>query len=142
MDDKVLAACAAFLDRDEAEVAELHETAELLPALLAGIGLALRAPRTTGEPRVIALIDALGDVFGSGPIKTHEILAVIHGDFGNRPALRSAITDLVGSTHDGQRLGLALRRICADGGLGSRWCLTAPTKEGGQRVWCVSGGLR
>lgn len=88
-------------------------------------------------PRDAALVDALGDVFGAGPIKTHEIVAVIRSDFGNRPTLRSAITDLVGSTHDSQRLGLALRRICADGGLGSRWCLTAPTKEGGARVWCI-----
>lgn len=41
MDRQALDECAAFLGRDADDVLQLHERAELLPALLARIGLAL-----------------------------------------------------------------------------------------------------
>ena len=92
-------------------------------------------------PREIAVVDALGDALGLGTIKTHEIIALTRQDFGARPALRAALVDLVGPTVNPQRLGLALRTIASQGGRGNRWRLTAPAKNGGQRLWCI-GGLR
>ena len=91
------------------------------------------------SPRDSALVDALGDVFGHASFKTCEAVAALGLDIGCRPMLRAALCASLGSTFGNQRLGLELRRIAEAGGRADRWYLTAPTKDGGQRVWCLSG---
>lgn len=73
MHARIASICAELLELDEAEVEELHEDAELLPALLAAVGLALRQRRQ--RDRGATWADAMRRGWGERPFAAAELIA-------------------------------------------------------------------
>jgi hypothetical protein len=92
------------------------------------------ASRLTAEERVV--VDALGQVFGTGATTTRDILAALELEIGHRPALRQALQALVPGL-DRQKVGMALRAIVLRGGVAAEWRLQAATQHAGGRLWTL-----
>lgn len=108
MDSQVLSDCAEFLGRDTAEIEALYTDAELLPALLARIGLALGTLRSTAP--------ACG---GPGPF-----YAALSVGWGEKPFLAAELLKWCeqGITPTQRAVLEAARALCVDAGAE----LTAP----------------
>lgn len=117
------------------ELAAIHRKLDLVLAALPAASAQRRM-----SPEQCNVVDALHRVFGTGAVTSREVLAACEQEFGERPALRAALTALVDSWTV-QRVGLALRAIVEAGGQTDSLLLSTPKTEGNRRVWCV-GVLR
>ena len=141
MDPRTLADCAALLDRDELEVEHLFDHAELLPALLACIGLALTPKRTPTPQRDVgqAWCSAVFADWGSSTFTASEL--IVWAEQVATPQQRAVLVasrELCRLKADGDlgahRLGIALAALVdAPGPLH----VVVINARRGARVWAV-----
>lgn len=120
MDGQTLADCAEFLGRDEDQVEELHERAELLPALLARIGLVLSKPPGAAAPHndAATFYAALDAGWGSKPFLAAELLK--WAEQGTMPTQRAVLevaralcATAPGAELTANRLGMQLSELAS-----------------------------
>lgn len=118
MDSRVLSDCAALLGRELEEIEALYADAELLPALLARIGLALGTLRSTTRMRGAQgpFYAAMDIGWGQKPFLAVELLAWC--EQGATPMQRAAMTAAralcaveAGAELSANRLGMELRAL-------------------------------
>lgn len=136
MNPRVLASCAAALDATPDEVLELRDAADLLPALLARLVLALGRPVPAAVPPGEAFCDAVIASYGAGaPFLASELLEWCALRPSRQPLLAAAQA-LCRS--DGpptaRQLGIALKRL-AD--LRMLWFRVVATDVRGTASWVV-----
>jgi hypothetical protein len=145
MDSHTLTDCAALLERDLAEVEDLHDSAQLIPALLARIGLLMLAERKDAPQRDAgqAWCTAVDAGWGGQEFTSAELLewAEKRATPQRRDVLAASrelcnLTSAAGLTS--HQLGIALRELADAPGRG-RWRLVLHSQRRGTNVWALRG---
>lgn len=115
MDPRVAAECAEFLGRDIADVEALADAADLLPALIARLGMVMigRVPQQLPPNPGDAFCAALVESFGADEEFTARELLDWAAERQSRNAVKDAAQALCRSdcTPTSWQLGIALKRL-------------------------------
>lgn len=143
MHSKTLTSCADLLDCDEAEVEDLHNTAQLLPALLAQVGLLMRAARKDAPQRDVgqAWCTAVDAGWGEKQFTGADLMSWAEQRATPQQQLvLAASRELCNLTPDAaltpHKLGIALGKLAAAPGRG-RWRLVWHSKLRDTNVWVL-----
>ena len=115
MHPRALSDCAEFLGVAQNDVMAMHDEADLLPALIARLGLALTA-KPLDDARQKRFIEALSRGWGSKPFLSNELVGwAEQGATGTQREVFEAARLLCGLTAEAdlmaQTLGCALRTL-------------------------------
>lgn len=117
MDRRVAAECAAFLGRDIADVEALADAADLLPALLARLGMVMTG-RVPHQPAELsnpgeAFCAAVVESFGADEEFTASDLLAWVAERPSRRSVRDAVQTLCRGdcAPTARQLGIALKRL-------------------------------
>lgn len=143
MDRQTLADCTTLLGRGELEVERLFEDAELLPALIARIGVLMLATHKDAPQRDAgrAWCTAVATGWGASGFTSAELLAWAEQEgTGLQREVLAASRELCSLTTDADlsphRLGVVLAELAAKPGR-SGWRVAVSGQRRGANVWVL-----